>query len=135
MTSVCTGSLILAAAGLLDGYRAATHWATYRVLNELGVEGVHDRVVIDRNRISGGGVTAGIDFGLTVLAALRGDEVAKSTQLMLEYEPVPPFDSGTPERASEEITRQVATIVRQSVVEPCLVAVSAARQRLATGTA
>jgi cyclohexyl-isocyanide hydratase len=104
VTSVCTGSLILGAAGLLDGYKAATHWATYDTLEALGIEGVHSRVVADRNRVTGGGVTAGIDFGLTLLAELRGETVAKITQLLLEYDPEPPFNSGSPASAGAEIT-------------------------------
>ncbi len=104
VTSVCSGSLILGAAGLLDGYKAATHWLAYDALEILGVEAVHKRVVIDRNRISGGGVTAGIDFGLTLLAELRGETVAKVTQLAMEYDPQPPFNVGTPELAGPELT-------------------------------
>lgn len=104
VTSVCTGSLILGAAGLLDGYRAATHWAFYDALEALGVKAEHRRVVVDRNRLTGGGVTAGLDFGLTMLAELRGETVAKMTQLMLEYDPKPPFDAGTPEIAGPELT-------------------------------
>ncbi len=96
VTSVCSGSLILGMAGLLDGHRAATHWALYEALEAVGATPVHERVVIDRNRITGGGVTAGIDFGLRLLAELRGDEVAKMTQLMMEYDPEPPFDTGHP---------------------------------------
>ena len=96
VTSVCSGSLILGMAGLLDGHRAATHWALYEALEAVGATPVHERVVIDRNRITGGGVTAGIDFGLRLLAELRGDEVAKMTQLMMEYDPKPPFDTGHP---------------------------------------
>ena len=96
ITSVCSGSLILGMAGLLDGYRAATHWALYEALEAVGATPVHERVVIDRNRITGGGVTAGIDFGLRLLAELRGDEVAKMTQLMMEYDPDPPFETGHP---------------------------------------
>jgi cyclohexyl-isocyanide hydratase len=103
VTSVCSGSLILAAAGLLQGYKAATHWSAYAALEALGVEGVRRRVVVDRNRFTGGGVTAGIDFGLTLLAQLRGDTVAKVTQLAMEYDPQPPFDTGTPERAGSEL--------------------------------
>ncbi len=103
VTSVCTGSILLAAAGLLDGYKATTHWATVPILEALGVETVADRVVIDRNRITGGGVTAGIDFGLTLLAHLRGDTAAKCSQLMMEYDPKPPFDSGTPFVADPEV--------------------------------
>ena len=103
ITSVCTGSVLLAAAGLMDGYKATTHWATVPMLEAFGVEVVDDRVVIDRNRISGGGVTAGIDFGLTLLAELRGDTAAKCSQLMMEYDPKPPFDSGSPSVAEPEI--------------------------------
>lgn len=103
VTSVCSGSLVLAAAGLLDGYRATTHWSAYDVLAAYGIDVSDERVVIDRNRITGGGVTAGIDFGLTLLAQLRGDQVAQMTQLLLEYTPAPPFDAGSPKRASPEI--------------------------------
>jgi cyclohexyl-isocyanide hydratase len=104
VTSVCSGSLILGMAGLLDGYRAATHWACYPALEALGVETVHQRVVADRNRFTGGGVTAGIDFGLTLLAELRGEEIAKITQLSMEYDPKPPFDTGSPDTAGPELT-------------------------------
>ena len=102
VTSVCTGSLVLGAAGLLKGYRSACHWAWREMLSDFGAIPVAERVVRDRNRISGGGVTAGIDFGLTVAAELAGDEVAKSIQLVLEYDPHPPFDSGSPEKAGPE---------------------------------
>jgi cyclohexyl-isocyanide hydratase len=106
VTSVCTGSLILGAAGLLKGYKSACHWAWRDMLKDFGAIAVAERVVRDRNRISGGGVTAGIDFGLTVAAELAGDEVAKSIQLVLEYDPQPPFDSGSPEKAGvERVTR------------------------------
>ena len=101
VTSVCTGSLILGAAGLLKGYRSACHWAWRDMLPAFGAIPVAERVVRDRNHISGGGVTAGIDFGLTVAAELAGEEVAKSIQLVLEYDPQPPFDSGSPEKAGE----------------------------------
>lgn len=102
VTSVCTGSLLLAAAGLLTGYRAACHWASREQLAFFGVEPVAQRVVFDRNRVSGGGVTAGIDFALALTAAIRGEEHARFVQLSLEYDPAPPFDSGSPERASAE---------------------------------
>jgi cyclohexyl-isocyanide hydratase len=102
VTSVCTGSLVLGAAGLLKGYRSACHWAWREMLSDFGAIPVAERVVRDRNRISGGGVTAGIDFGLTVAAELAGEEVAKSIQLVLEYDPQPPFDSGSPEKAGPE---------------------------------
>ena len=102
VTSVCTGSLILGAAGLLEGYRSACHWAWRDMLKDFGAIPVAQRVVRDRNRISGGGVTAGIDFGLTLAAELAGEEVARSIQLALEYDPQPPFDSGSPEKAGTE---------------------------------
>ncbi len=107
ITSVCTGSLILAAAGLLQGYRAACHWAFRDQLAMLGVEVGTERVVVDRNRITGGGVTAGIDFGLVLAGLLFGETTAKTIQLMLEYNPAPPFNAGSPEIAGEEIVEQV----------------------------
>jgi cyclohexyl-isocyanide hydratase len=102
VTSVCTGSLVLAAAGVLNGYKSACHWAYRELLRELGAEPVNARVVRDRNRLSGGGVTAGIDFGLTLAAELAGEETAKAIQLAVEYAPAPPFDCGTPEAAGRE---------------------------------
>lgn len=92
VTSVCAGSLILAGAGLLDGYRSACHWLSRDQLADMGAIPVDARVVIDRNRISGGGVTAGIDFGFRVAAELCGEDVARRLQLLLEYDPQPPFD-------------------------------------------
>jgi cyclohexyl-isocyanide hydratase len=102
VTSVCTGSMILAAAELLQGYKATCHWAFRDQLVALGVEVVPQRVVIDRNRITGAGVTSGIDFGLTLLSLLCGEEVAKMAQLMMEYDPAPPFSAGTPETAGQK---------------------------------
>lgn len=107
VTSVCTGSLVLGAAGLLKGYRSACHWAWRDMLPAFGAIPVAERVVRDRNRISGGGVTAGIDFGLTVAAELAGEEVARSIQLVLEYDPQPPFDSGSPEKAGPERVKRI----------------------------
>jgi cyclohexyl-isocyanide hydratase len=103
ITSVCTGSLVLAAAGLLDGYRATTHWGAMEHLAPLGATPVDTRVCVDRNRITGGGVTAGIDFGLTVAAMLTSQRVAESIQLTLEYNPAPPFNAGSPKTASAEV--------------------------------
>ena len=117
VTSVCSGSLILGMAGLLAGYRAATHWATYDILDALGVEGGHERVVADRNRFTGGGVTAGIDFGLTLLAELRGEEVAKVTQLMMEYDPAPPFVAGNPDSAGPERVAAARAIMGDTMAE------------------
>jgi len=105
-TSVCGGSMFLAKAGLLQGYRAATHWAARGQLAQLGVEVGTERVVVDRNRITGGGVTAGIDFGLTIASILYGEEIAKITQLLLEYNPAPPFDTGSPEKAGAELVEK-----------------------------
>jgi cyclohexyl-isocyanide hydratase len=99
VTSVCTGSLILGAAGLLRGYQATSHWATLDVLSELGATPTRERIAVDRNRITGGGVTAGIDLGLQIVALLRSEDYAKAVQLYLEYAPAPPFDAGTPEAA------------------------------------
>ena len=117
ITSVCTGSLILGAAGLLDGYKAATHWAFYDVLEALGVETAHRRVVADRNRFTGGGVTAGVDFGLTLLAELRGETVAKFTQLALEYDPKPPFNAGSPQIAGPEMTAMATGMMQAKIAE------------------
>lgn len=103
ITSVCTGSLILAAANLLQGYKATCHWAFRDQLAMLGVEVIPERVVIDRDRITGAGVTSGIDFGLTLLNLICGEDTAKMAQLMMEYNPQPPFNAGTPETAGKEI--------------------------------
>jgi cyclohexyl-isocyanide hydratase len=103
VTSVCTGSLILGAAGLLTGYRATTHWAWHHHLALFGAEPVHARTVVDRNRVTGGGVTAGVDFALTLIAEIGGPALAQTLQLGFEYDPAPPFDAGTPEKAPAEI--------------------------------
>ena len=107
VTSVCTGALVLGAAGLLKGYRATTHWLSQDLLRLFGAEPVEDRVVIDRNRITGGGVTAGIDFGLAVAAEVCGPGIAQEIQLMLQYSPAPPFSSGSPGTAPDAILRKV----------------------------
>ena len=99
ITSVCTGSLILAAAGLLKGYKATSYWVTTEHLKYFGAIPTKGRVVIDRNRITGGGVTAGIDFGLRIVGLLRSPDYARAVQLYLEYDPSPPFNSGSPEKA------------------------------------
>lgn len=103
VTSVCGGSIVLGAAGLLQGYKATSHWSVREALTLFGATPVEERVVTDRNRISGGGVTAGIDFGLVLLAELLGEDVARMTQLALEYDPGPPFDAGTPKKAGPAI--------------------------------
>lgn len=103
VTSVCTGSLLLAATGLLTGKRAACHWAWRDSLAAFGAIPDPARVVRQGNIITGGGVTAGIDMALTVLAEIAGADYAQAVQLGIEYAPLPPFDSGTPERARPEI--------------------------------
>lgn len=103
VTSVCTGSLILGAAGLLEGYEATTHWAWHQHLARFGAKPVKARTVIDRNRVTGGGVTAGIDFALTLIAAVSGETVARTLQLAFEYDPKPPFAGGTPDKAGADI--------------------------------
>lgn len=99
VTSVCTGSLLLGAAGLLEGYKATSHWVARDILTEFGVEPVDARVVVDRNRITGAGVTAGLDMGLAIVAKLRDSLYAQSVQLLAEYAPEPPFSAGTPATA------------------------------------
>jgi cyclohexyl-isocyanide hydratase len=117
VTSVCSGALVLAAAGLLNGYRAATHWATREALAMFDVEVLEERVVIDRNRMTGGGVTAGIDFGLVLASQLRGEAIAQRQQLLMEYNPQPPFDSGAPERATPEVLEAARTLLQPSGVQ------------------
>lgn len=107
VTSVCTGSLILGAAGLIRGYKSTCHWAGHALLPLFGAIPVDARVVVDRNRISGGGVTAGLDFGLVLLAQMLGEEIAKMTQLAIEYDPQPPFNAGTPKVAGPALTQKV----------------------------
>lgn len=114
VTAVCSGSLVLAAAGVLHGYRATSHWSTLHLLTALGIEVEAKRVVVDRNRVTGGGVTAGIDFGLVLLAKLRGEFAAKVTQLAMEYDPEPPFTAGSPEGAGPEVTAVARGIVEDS---------------------
>jgi cyclohexyl-isocyanide hydratase len=109
VTSVCTGALILGAAGLLRGYRATTHWASMEFLESFGATRVDTRVCVDRNRITGGGVTAGIDFGLHLASVLAGDEVAQRIQLSLEYAPEPPFQAGSPASAPAAVLEQYRT--------------------------
>lgn len=113
VTSVCTGSLVLAAAGLLTGYRAACHWASRHQLAWFGAEPVAERVVFDRNRVTGGGVTAGIDFALALTAAIRGEAHARFVQLSLEYDPAPPFDSGAPDRADAETLARYRAMIEK----------------------
>src|SRR6185436_3628693 len=107
VTSVCTGSLVLGAAGLLKGRRATSHWAALEHLKPLGAIPVSDKVVMDGNVITGAGVTSGIDFALAVAALLEGEDIARSIQLQIEYDPSPPFNSGSPKTASKELVAQI----------------------------
>ncbi|MFO1236032.1 MAG: DJ-1/PfpI family protein [Alphaproteobacteria bacterium] len=111
ITSVCTGALILGAAGLLDGYRATTHWGFRDLLSAVGAIYAPGRVVHDRNRITGGGVTAGIDMALICVAELLGEDTARSVQLGIEYRPDPPFAAGHPDEAPEELTAAVSAFL------------------------
>jgi cyclohexyl-isocyanide hydratase len=103
ITSVCTGSLVLGAAGLLRGYKATTHWAAMEYLSAYGALPTKTRVCIDRDRVSGGGVTAGIDFALTLVSIMIDRSTAEAIQLRLEYNPAPPFASGSPDTAPPEV--------------------------------
>jgi len=103
ITSVCTGALVLGAAGLLRGYRATTHWTAMEFLGPYGALPTKTRVCVDRNRVTGGGVTAGIDFALTLVSILIDRPTAEAIQLRLEYNPAPPFASGSPDTAPPEI--------------------------------
>ena len=107
VTSVCTGALVLGAAGLLRGKRATTHWNAHDLLAGFGAVPVHGRVVRDGNLLTGGGVTAGIDFALTLAAELAGREAAEAIQLNLEYAPAPPFRAGTPDTAPPQVVERV----------------------------
>lgn len=103
VTSVCTGSLVLGAAGLLEGYEATSHWAVAHLLPIFGAKPRNARVVKDRNRVTGGGVTAGIDFGLSLVGQLRDRTYAEGVQLIAEYAPEPPFNAGTPDKAPPDV--------------------------------
>jgi cyclohexyl-isocyanide hydratase len=107
VTSVCTGALALGAAGLLQGRRASTHWAFHELLAEFGAIPVQERVVRDGQLVTGGGVTAGIDFALVLLAELVGEQEAQAVQLELEYAPAPPFAAGRPETAPAAVVELV----------------------------
>ncbi len=107
VVGICTGSLVLGAAGLLRGKRAGTHWMSREMLHAFGAEPVGERVVVDGNLFTGGGVTAGIDVALTVAAEIAGRAAAEAIQLAIEYDPAPPFDAGSPEKADPAVLRQV----------------------------
>jgi cyclohexyl-isocyanide hydratase len=129
VTSVCTGALVLGAAGLLKGYRATTHWASHDQLALLGAIPVQERWVIDRNRATGGGVTAGIDFALRLVAEMAGEATAKAIQLGIEYNPAPPFDAGLPQSAGPEVLQRVQPAMAP-MLEKRLAATRAAAARL-----
>lgn len=124
VTSVCTGSVLLGAAGLLKGYKAASYWGTLDILPVFGATPVNGRVVKDRNRITGGGITAGLDFGLELAAELRGEKRARLQQLIMEYDPKPPFDSGSLVTASAETVAHA-----RELLGPSLLAIRAEAER------
>jgi cyclohexyl-isocyanide hydratase len=120
ITSVCNGSLVLGAAGLLNGYKSACHWMWRKYLPLFGAIPISERVVRDRNRISGGGVTAGIDFAFTLVDELAGEDMAKILQLSFEYDPQPPFECGSPEAAGSNLVERVIALQaeRMKSIEP-----------------
>jgi cyclohexyl-isocyanide hydratase len=137
VTSVCTGALVLGAAGLLRGYKAATHWASMDNLEHFGAEAVATRVCTDRNRITGGGVTAGIDFGLVVASILADRAAAEKIQLYMEYNPEPPFNAGSPDTASPEVVGAFAKMAEpmlQRRKEVTLRAAKNMKERVPAGT-
>lgn len=131
VTSVCTGALVLGAAGLLEGYRAATHWAAMPYLSAFGAIATDARVVVDRNRVTGGGVTAGIDFALRLVAELLDREIAEYIQLRIEYNPDPPFHAGSPASAPAERVDGYRNLTQSSQARREQ-AVAAAAERLTT---
>lgn len=130
ITSVCTGALILGAAGLLRGRRATTHWLSLALLAPFGAIPTRERVVLDGNCITGGGVTAGIDFALRIVAALHGPRVAQAIQLLIEYDPAPPFEAGSPATAPADLVAEIVSARRGLQDErAAIVARAAARLR------
>jgi len=113
--SVCTGSLLLGAAGLLRGYRAAVHWSAREALGQFGAEPSNERVCIDRNRLTGGGITAGIDFGIAVAGQWAGDDMGRVIELLMEYAPQPPYGSGRPELADAQTLAAARAAVNQAM--------------------
>jgi cyclohexyl-isocyanide hydratase len=132
VTSVCTGSLVLGAAGLLNGYKATSHWVARDLLLLFGATPVNARVVEDRNRITGAGVTAGMDFALRIATRLRGDEYAQALQLANEYDPQPPFKAGNPQDASPKV-RDFVSGYYAPTIEEARVEAMKARKRLGLG--
>lgn len=117
VVSVCTGALSLGKAGLLNGYKAASHWAVIDTLDAFGATPVHERVVIDRNRCTGGGVTAGVDIGLTIAGLIAGEDTARVIELILEYNPAPPFGTGHP-TLTDAPTLDMARAGANAVMQP-----------------
>jgi cyclohexyl-isocyanide hydratase len=115
ITSVCTGSLVLGCAGLLNGYRATTHWSAQEILPLLGAIPVNQRVVEDRNRLTGAGVTSGMDFGLVLAAKLSTGAYAEMLQLINEYDPQPPFDAGSPAKAGAPMTSHLRQMLAPGI--------------------
>ncbi len=115
IVGICTGPLVLGAAGLLDGYAATCHWASHALLPLVGATPVDRRVVVDRNRVTGAGMTSGIDCALQTIALVSGDEVAQGVQLFAEYDPQPPFDSGAPHKAPAALVQAMRAKVQPVV--------------------
>ncbi|MDN5939254.1 MAG: DJ-1/PfpI family protein [Salinisphaera sp.] len=113
--SVCTGSLLLGAAGLLQGYRAAVHWGARDALGQFGAEPSDERVCIDRNRLTGGGITAGVDFGIAVAGHWAGSDVGKVIELTMEYAPQPPYGTGRPDLADEQTLAAARSALEQAM--------------------
>lgn len=128
VTSVCTGALVLGAAGLLRGYKATTHWAWHDKLALFEAEPVAARTVFDRNRVTGGGVTAGIDFALALMARIAGDDAARAVQLALEYDPAPPFTAGSPDKAGPDLVAVYAERAQRLAPDRMAKLVDAARR-------
>ncbi len=128
VTSVCTGALVLGAAGLLRGYKATTHWAWHDKLALFEAEPVAARTVFDRNRVTGGGVTAGIDFALALMARIAGDDAARAVQLALEYDPAPPFAAGSPDKAGPDLVAVYAERAQRLAPDRMAKLVDAARR-------
>jgi cyclohexyl-isocyanide hydratase len=113
--SVCSGSLVLGAAGLLRGYRAAGHWGVRETLSQYGAEPSSERICIDRNRLTGGGVTAGVDFGIALAGRWVGDDTGRMIELLMEYAPQPPYGSGRPELADAKTLAAAQAKLQQAM--------------------
>ena len=113
--SVCTGSLLLGAAGLLRGYRAATHWGAREALSQFGAEPSNDRVCVDRNRLTGGGITSGVDFGITVAGLWAGESTGRLIEMIMEYAPQPPYGTGHPDLADAQTLAAARAAMQQAM--------------------